>query len=64
MARISWGRTRVKLRLLRRCVCVGGGCWEKALSSDYLMEQALSHFTVLLIFSGILNALTNISAKY
>lgn len=59
MARISRGRTRVKLRLLGRCG--GGDCWEIALSSDYLMKQGFPHFRVLLTFSS---ALTNISAKY
>jgi hypothetical protein len=42
---------------------VGAGCWERALSSDYLWKQDSSHFTVPLTFSSIFKT-TDLSDKY
>lgn len=46
MARISWGRTRVKLRLLGRCVCVDvcGGLLGNSIEFRLFDEARLSTF--------------------
>lgn len=64
MAGISWGRRRVKLRLLRRCVCVGGGLLGNSFEFRLFDEARLFTFLSAPNIFSMFNTLTNISAKY